>query len=301
MFGTSCCQMRKWRGKLGVLGHTSQLNQLINPINHLPFNHILNMKNPVKISAVIITYNEEANIGRCLESLEGVANEIVVVDSFSTDQTAKICSQKDVDFIQHEFQGHIEQKNYAAARAGNDRLLSLDADEVLSENLRQSILSVKGNWQADGYRLNRLTNYCGRWIRHCGWYPDSRIRLWDRRKGRWGGVNPHDHVNMNPGCRISGLDGDLLHYSYPSIGHHISQINRFSDIAARAAFDRGRTSNILFDICLNPTLTFFKKYLLKLGILDGYEGLVISVNTAYGKFAKYTKLRQLEQEKQPRR
>ena len=254
------------------------------------------MKNSVQISAVIITYNEEANIGRCLESLEGVADEIVVVDSFSTDQTAQICAEKDVTFIQHAFEGHIEQKNYAAARAGYDCLLSLDADEVLSRTLRQSILAARDDWQVDGYRLNRLTNYCGRWIRHCGWYPDSRIRLWDRRKGHWGGVNPHDHVDMDPGSRIGHLDGDLLHYSYPTTGHHIAQINRFSEIAARAAFDRGCRAGILVDICLNPGLTFLKKYFLKLGILDGYEGFVISINTAYGKFAKYTKLRELEKQ-----
>ncbi len=255
------------------------------------------MKNPVKISAVIITYNEEANIGRCLASLEGVADEVVVVDSFSSDQTAQICGQKAVTFIQHEFEGHIEQKNYAAARTSHDCLLSLDADEVLSENLRQSILAARADWQADGYHLNRRTNYCGRWIRHCGWYPDTRIRLWDRRRGRWGGVNPHDHVDMDPGSRIGHLDGDLLHFSYPTIDDHLAQINRFSGIAARAAFERGRRSRVLFDICLNPMLTFFKKYFLQLGILDGYEGFVISVNTAYGKFAKYTKLRQLQKQR----
>ena len=118
--------------------------------------------------------------------------------------------------------------------------------------------------------------------------------MWDRRKGHWGGVNPHDHVVMEKNSRIRHLGGDLLHYSYPTIRDHISQINSFSDIAARAAFEKGRQSNLLLDICLNPTLTFFKKYFLKLGILDGYEGFVISISTAYGKFLKYIKLRELE-------
>ena len=255
------------------------------------------MEIPLKISAVIITYNEEANIERCLESLEGTVDEVLVVDSFSTDRTAGICKSKGVDFIQHPFKGHIEQKNYALSCAGNDYVLSLDADEALSDNLIQSIRAAKQNWRADGYSVNRLTNYGGKWIRHCGWYPDKKIRLWDRRKGHWGGVNPHDHVVMDESSRIRHLSGDLLHYSYPAIRDHVSQINSFSEIAARAAFEKGRQSNLVLDVCLNPTLTFFKKYFLKLGILDGYEGFVIAISTAYGKFLKYIKLRELEKQK----
>jgi len=274
-------------------------NQFRGPLGTV--NNYAFMKNPVKISAVVITYNEEANIDRCLASLQTVADEIVVVDSFSTDRTARICRQRAVNFIQHAFEGHIEQKNYAAARAAHDRLLSLDADEVLSDRLQESIRAAKADWRADGYRLARLTNYCGRWIRHCGWYPDARIRLWDRRRGRWGGLNPHDRVEMDPGSRIGRLDGDLLHYSYAAIEDHIAQINRFSTIAARAAFEQGRRAGLLRDICLNPPLTFLKKYFLKLGILDGYRGFVISINTAYGKFAKYTKLRELQEQQAKQR
>jgi glycosyltransferase involved in cell wall biosynthesis len=252
------------------------------------------MKKSVEISAVVITYNEEDNIGRCLDSVSGVADEALVVDSFSTDKTEEITKNKGANFIQHEFEGHIEQKNYAVLCARNERVLSLDADEVLSESLRQSIMTAKKNWAFDGYSVNRLTNYCGRWIRHCGWYPDRKIRLWDRRKGHWGGVNPHDHVTMAKSSRLGHLGGDLLHYSYPTIKHHVSQIDRFSDIAAQEAYERGRRSNVIFDICLNPTLTFLKKYILKLGILDGYEGFLISIHSAYGKFLKYIKLRELE-------
>ncbi len=255
------------------------------------------MKISLKISAVIITYNEEANIERCLDSLEGTADEVLVVDSFSSDRTADICKSKGVDFIQHPFDGHIEQKNYALSCASNDYVLSLDADEALSQKLSQSIQAAKQNWTEDGYSVNRLTNYCGKWIRHCGWYPDTKIRLWDRSKGHWGGVNPHDHVVMDEPIRIRHLSGNLLHYSYPTIRDHISQINSFSDIAARAAFEKGRQSNLALDICLNPTLTFFKKYFLKLGLFDGYEGFVISISTAYGKFLKYIKLRELERQR----
>jgi glycosyltransferase involved in cell wall biosynthesis len=251
------------------------------------------MSKPVKISAVVITLNEEKNIGRCLDSVRQVADEIIVVDSFSSDRTSDICSRRGVHFIQHTFEGHIEQKSYAASRAGHDRVLSLDADEALSEELVHSILLVKQNWLYDGYSFNRLTNYCGKWIRHSGWYPDTKLRLWDRRKGQWGGINPHDRVVLDGGSRVAHLDGDLHHWSYHNIRDHIDTINSFSEIAARAAHTDGRRANLALDIVLNPLLTFFKKYFLKLGILDGYPGFVIAVHTAYGKFLKYIKLREL--------
>jgi glycosyltransferase involved in cell wall biosynthesis len=247
----------------------------------------------VKISAVVITFNEEKNIGRCLDSVKGVADEIVVVDSYSTDNTAKICRSQEILFLQHAFEGHIEQKNYAVSCAAYDHILSLDADEVLSEELKQSILATKQNWQLNGYSFNRLTNYCGRWIRHSGWYPDTKLRLWDRRKGRWGGINPHDRIVMDDQSRISHLSGDLLHYSYHTIKDHVDTINSFSEIAAQAAFAEGVKTRLVRDIVLNPLLTFFKKYFLKLGILDGYQGFLIANHTAYGKFLKYTKLREL--------
>lgn len=246
-----------------------------------------------KISAVVITCNEEKNIGRCLDSLQGIADEIVVVDAYSTDQTRDICSRRQVIFLQHTFEGHIEQKNYAVSCANYEHVLSLDADEELSKELKQSILAVKKKWRFDGYTFNRRTNYCGRWIRYSGWYPDTKLRLWIRRIGRWGGVNPHDRVVMDRHCRVGHLAGDLYHYSYHSINDHVAQINSFSEIAARAAFTEGRHANLLLDIILNPLLTFLKKYFLKLGILDGYSGFVIAVHTAYGKFLKYIKLREL--------
>lgn len=253
----------------------------------------LSMSNSVRVSAVIITFDEEKNIGRCLDSLNGVADEIVVVDSFSTDKTKEICMDKGARFIRNRFEGHVEQKNYAMSQASYDHILSLDADEALSGELRESILNVKNNWNYDGYSLNRLTNYCGKWIRYCGWYPDTKLRLWDRRKGRWGGVNPHDKVFMDKNSSTSHLQGNLLHYSYHTIREHVSQMNRFSDIAARVAYENGRRSNLIIDVLLNPPLTFMKKYFIKLGILDGYYGFIISINTAFGKFLKYIKLREL--------
>jgi len=138
-----------------------------------------------KLSVVIITLNEEKNIGRCLESVKDIADEIVIVDSFSTDRTEEICLRYNARFIKHEFVGHIEQKNWAIEQASYLHVLSLDADEELSERLKKSILEVKGNWKHDGYYFNRLTNYCGKWIRHTSWYPARKLRLWDRSKGKW--------------------------------------------------------------------------------------------------------------------
>ena len=139
----------------------------------------------VKLSVVIITFNEERDIERCLKSVETVADEIVVVDSYSTDRTEEICKIYKARFIQHSFAGHIEQKNWAIGQASHPHILSLDSDEALDETLRQSILNAKENWQGAGYTMNRMTNYCGKWIRHCGWYPDQKLRLWESNKGRW--------------------------------------------------------------------------------------------------------------------
>ena len=138
----------------------------------------------VKISVVIITFNEEKNIGRCLESIKDIADEIVVVDSFSNDKTEEICRKYKVNFIQNKFEGHIEQKNYAATHASYQHILALDADEALSEKLKKSIIETKKNWIAEGYSFNRLSNYCGKWIKHSGWYPDTKLRLVDRTKGK---------------------------------------------------------------------------------------------------------------------
>jgi glycosyltransferase involved in cell wall biosynthesis len=248
----------------------------------------------VNLSVAIITYNEESNIKACLEAVRQIADEIVVIDSFSTDKTEEICSQYDTRFLQHHFTGHIEQKNYAMEQARFDHILSVDADEVVSEKLKEAILATKTDWGFEGYTLNRLTNYCGKWIRHCGWYPDTKLRLWDRSKGSWGGVNPHDRIEMVQGSRIGHLKGDLLHYSYRSISQHISQINSFSSIAAHEADQKGYQLNVFRDIICNPPFTFLKKFLLQLGILDGYYGFVISKSSALSRFLKYIKLYEIQ-------
>jgi len=249
----------------------------------------------VQLSAVIITYNEEKNIGRCLESLKEVVDEMVVVDSYSSDRTGEICKEYGAVFIQHTFHGHIEQKNWAIDQASHPYILSLDADECLSEALRASILAAKKDWNFDGYYFNRLTNYCGKWIRHTSWYPSPKLRLWNSRKGSWGGTNPHDVFILEKGATKKQLKGDLLHYSYYTLAEHIDQINKFSSIAANSYFQQGRRSNLSL-ILFRPLARFLKEYFLKLGLLDAYYGLQISVNSAHGIFLKYVKLRMLHKE-----
>jgi len=257
----------------------------------------------MQISAVIITKNEERNIERCLQSLQGFADEIVVVDSFSTDATKEICEKYTniplvkIRFIEHIFEGHIEQKNYAMQQAIFPFVLSLDADEVLSEPLRQSIQKIKNSdlpesYYADAYKFNRLNNYCGKWIRHGGWYPDTKIRLWKKNKGCWGGTNPHDMVVMQANTKIVYLKGDLLHYTYNSISEHIQQMEKFSTIAAEHAKKNGKKVSLPL-ILLKTKWKFIRDYIFKCGFLDGYYGYVICKINAMTTFLKYVKLREL--------
>jgi glycosyltransferase involved in cell wall biosynthesis len=246
----------------------------------------------VKISAVIITFNEERNIGRCLDSLQWVADEIIVVDSFSSDATEEIVKSKGATFISHKFEGHIEQKNWAIRQAKYPHVLSLDADEALDEHLRKAINTVKDNWQGEGYYLNRLTNYCGKWIRHGLWYPDRKLRLWDSRKGAWGGQNPHDTYILEEGSRSQHLSGHLLHYSFYTFEEHLKQIKKFTDISSAAAFNNGKRSSWL-KIIVSPSLKFVRAYIFKLGFLDGKAGWMIARWSAYATYLKYTKLKAL--------
>jgi glycosyltransferase involved in cell wall biosynthesis len=243
----------------------------------------------VQVSAVIITYNEERNIERCILSLKEIVDEIVVVDSFSSDRTKELCLKHNTRFLEHAFEGHIEQKNWAKKQASFDYVLSLDADEALDENLQASILRVKKDWKADAYRMNRLTNYCGKWIHHSGWYPDTKTRLFDRRKGEWGGTNPHDKFLPYPGTRLDKLEGDLLHYSYYNRQEHLNQIEKFSSIGARSLYEKGVRSTLL-KMLIKPLARFLKAYVVHKGYLDGKEGFVISRLSAYANFLKYRKL-----------
>lgn len=245
-----------------------------------------------KISAVIMTLNEERNIERCLVSLQGICDEIVVTDSYSTDRTREICLQYNARFIQHPFEGFIEQRRYSLESATYDHVLVIDADEVISETLKGSILSIKEAWTHDGYYFNRLANYCGQWIRHGEWYPDRKLRVFDRTKASIGGRNPHDEVVMAEGATKRFLKGDLLHYTYYNVEEHIQQINKFTMIQARGSFERGKKP-YWFQIIFAPPFKFLKCYILRMGFLDGYYGFLISWNSAYSTFLKHAKLKAL--------
>lgn len=246
-----------------------------------------------KISVVLITLNEELNLDRCLESVREIADEIVVVDSYSTDRTKEIALKHNARFIEHPFDGYIEQRNWAAEQAENDLILAMDADEELSPELVKSIHKVKHSKKtADGYYFNRLNNYCGKWIRHTLWYPDKKLRLYNRKLGRSTGTNPHDRIMIEKGGKTKYLHGDLKHYSFPTMKSHINQVINFAIIAAKAKHRQG-TKVTFLDIFFRPYWTFFKSYIIKLGILDGYYGFIISTMSAYGTFLKYSLLRQI--------
>ena len=247
----------------------------------------------IKLSGVIITFNEERNIEKCLQSLMNVVDEIVVVDSFSTDCTKSICQKYNVKFIEQHFLGYIEQKNFALKQASNDFVVSLDGDEALSEILQKSIIKLKDNWNFDGYFSNRFNNFCGQWIKHSDWYPNKKLRVFDRRKAEWKGINPHDHIELhNSNGKTGHIKGDILHWTYQTYSEFNLKTEHFSTIAAKAHFDLGKKAPF-WKIVFNPFWAFFKAYFLRFGFLDGVNGFVICAQTANITFLKYTKLREL--------
>ncbi len=250
------------------------------------------------LSAVVITWNEEENIGRCIDSLWRVADEIIVLDSYSFDNTVAIAKQKGATVKQDGFHGYIEQKNKALAMASHHYVLSLDADEVLSEELIESILAEKRGFRNGAYCMNRCNNYCGKFIKHGLWYPDRKLRLFDKRIASWGGMNPHDKIELEGNNRAVFLKGDILHYAYSSIDEYIIRNDEMSTIAAWSLFEAGKKKH-WSKIFLSPAWSFFKGYILKLGFLDGRYGFVIATQTASQSFLKYQKLRRLQ--KQPKK
>ncbi len=249
-----------------------------------------------KLSAVIIALNEEKNLTRCLPSLKRVADEIVVIDSFSTDGTLEVCRQLGVRVVQHTFVDYVEQHRFADTQAKNDLILSIDADEVLSEELINAIKKVKADRQFDGYFMNRLANYCGSRIHYSGWYPDRKLRLYDRRKGSWQGIIIHEYFQLAPEAEAGFLIGDLLHYSYYSIEQHRRRVERFTTLIAKSYFEQGVKAPAL-RVWLSPAATFIRSYFFKLGFLDGRAGWRICTISAEATYKKYRKLRKLYKQK----
>lgn len=245
-----------------------------------------------KISAVIITYNEEKYIEQCIKSVEEVADEIIVVDSFSTDKTKEICLALGVKFIEHPFEGFRDQKNYALDQASFDYVLSLDADEALSPRLAKSIIAEKNNLTFDGYRFNRLNNFCGRWMEYTSIYPECKVRLFNKNKGRWTGHNIHEVVVMDNSNSIKKLDGNLMHWLYDSYEESFAKVNKYTTLSAQEYFNQGISVNF-FKLILNPTWHFINSFIFRGGFLQGYDGFLVSNLQATTCFLKYIKLRRL--------
>jgi glycosyltransferase involved in cell wall biosynthesis len=247
------------------------------------------MKPP--ISACIITYNEEKNIDACLESISWV-NEIIVVDSMSTDGTVERCRRYTDRVYQKEWQGHVKQKNYALQFARNEWVLCLDADERVSPELRQEIetcLSRECN-ATDGFFFPRHSYYLGRWINHGGWYPDYKLRLFKKAKGRWGGRDPHDRVVLDGVSEY--MKSDLLHYVYRNLSHQLQTVDSFSSITASIMAAEGARFS-LFRLAIHPLFKFFGTYVIKRGFMDGLPGFIISVASSFYVFLRYAKLWEL--------
>jgi glycosyltransferase involved in cell wall biosynthesis len=250
------------------------------------------------LSAAIITLNEEKNIGRCLESLKDIADEIVVVDSGSTDKTKEICEGFGVRFIVQPFLGYIQQKNFALDATTYPHVLSLDADEALSPELRNSIVTAKANgFPCTGYTMNRLSWFCDSWIRHGSWYPDRKLRLVFKLAARWVGLNPHDKLELTKPSTEKHLAGDLLHYTYYSLDEYILQGNKFSSISAKAMFEEGKKAGYI-NLIWNPFMAFIKNYVFRAGFMDGFNGYIIARQSASQTFFKYAKLIKLQRLKE---
>lgn len=248
----------------------------------------------MKISATIITYNEERNIARAMESLR-CCDEVLVVDSGSTDRTCEIASKLGARVIESEWLGYAGQKNYASDNAAHDWVLSIDADEALSEALDAEIWQLKKRGPAcDGYTMPRLAQYLGRWIFHSGWYPDRKVRLFNRRKAQWVGRYVHESVTVNGS--VGHLEAHLLHYTCDSLSEHLKTMDGYTTLAAEQMIAEGQKvgwARLLFD----PPWTLFQTYFVKLGFLDGTEGLAIAHMAALYNFLKYAKVRFMNPER----
>lgn len=244
----------------------------------------------MKISATIITYNEERNIARAMESLR-CCDEIVVVDSGSSDRTAEIAEKLGARVIECPWGGYARQKNYAAECAAHDWILAIDADEALSEALEGEIWHIRKNGpQFDGYTMPRLAQYLGKWILHSGWYPDRKVRLYNRCKAKWVGEYVHESVVVDG--RVGHLESDLLHFTCDSLSEHLKSMDRYTTLAAEQFVSQGKRVSVRH-LLVDPAWTFIRTLVLQRGYADGVEGLTIAWMAALYNFVKYAKARNM--------
>jgi glycosyltransferase involved in cell wall biosynthesis len=254
---------------------------------------IARQMSPIKLSAVIITYNEEANIGRCIDSLLPVVDEFIILDSFSKDRTIEIIREKSLPIHQRAWAGYSDTKNYANTLVTGDFILSIDADEELSPELQNSIANFKRNPDVDLCELSRLTNYCGKWIRHSGWYPEFKYRIFKRGLTQWKGTI-HEELIYPANSSKKKLSGNLNHYSYPTVESHIRKMFVYATLAAEKDLLAGKRYTLLLHGLAKPAFMFVKKYFLQLGLLDGFYGFVIAINSSFERFLRYLKFLELK-------
>ncbi|MFW6129288.1 MAG: glycosyltransferase [Candidatus Aminicenantaceae bacterium] len=246
----------------------------------------------MKISVVVITYNEEKKLEPALKSVKDIADEIIIVDSFSEDDTAKIAKKYTKRFYKRKWVDYSDQKNYANRLASFPWIFSLDADERLPENLRKEILNIKKEPEPDysAYSMPRLTFYLGKWIRHCGWYPDRKIRLFYKEKASWEGQYVHEKLIVDG--KVKKLQYPILHFTYDNIAEHMARINNFSSLGARKLYARKKKCRF-YHLLMVPIFRFIKTFILKAGFMDGYPGFVISIFHGYAIFVRYAKLKEI--------
>jgi len=244
----------------------------------------------MKITATIITANEERNIARAVESLR-CCDEILILDSGSTDRTVELAEKLGARVIEAGWRGFAGQKNWAAEQASHDWILSLDADEALTEPLEAEILALKkAGPRCDGYTMPRMANYLGRWILHSGWYPDRKVRLYRRSKARWVGDFVHESVHVDG--KVGHLESNILHFTCESLSEHVKTMDRYTTLAAQELVAR-KEAVPLARLLFHPPWTFVKSYFFQRGFLDGPEGLMIAYMAAFYTFLKYSKTRNM--------
>ena len=246
------------------------------------------------LSVAIITYNEEENIRKTLEAVKNLADEIIVVDSFSTDKTVDIAKEYGARIYLEKFKGFIDQKNSAMEKCSNEWILFLDADEVVTQALRKSIINALSKNEVCGYIINRRTFYLGKLLKY-SWQPDRNLRLVHKSLDpKWGKSSPHEKLYINGESEI--LEGEIIHYSYKNLNEHIQKLNYYAQSVAQNYYINGRHFK-LHNILLNPFLAFFKKYLFKLGFLDGYRGFFVAASSFIYVFLKYAYLWEINKTK----
>ncbi|MGM0478333.1 MAG: glycosyltransferase family 2 protein [Bacteroidota bacterium] len=255
----------------------------------------MTQKKEHQITATIITLNEERNIGRCIDALLPIAEEIIVLDAFSTDNTPEICKAKGVRFEQREWQGYSASKNYLNGLATHQYIFSVDADEAPDQQLQSALLEIKKEGLRGVYAVNRLTNYCGAWIKHSGWYPDVKTRIFPRESSRWEGQYVHEELVVEDDPEPRLLAGNLLHYSYYNFEEHRARADKYSRLTAQKMAARGKKASAVKPY-LSALGRWISMYVIKKGFLDGRMGWHIARISALSNILKYEELRRLNHE-----